>query len=160
MLMEWHITDNISTLSVQEFDAKWNGIYGFMKTSIFDTPLGFIPPVTSGLEGDDNILYWMTKMVECGLCILQKKEYEAQLLSLNLLRIHVQCKETVHIDLIKTETEELCMHQELSYDEIMQEIMNNAKQFKAFIDENNPSLRKAKLIQSFTDKISMLQKQM
>lgn len=160
MLLEWRITDNIATLSVQEFDAEWNGIYGFMQTSIFDVTLGFIPPATSGLEGNDNILYWMTIMVECGLCILQKKEYEAQLLSYNLLRLNIQCKESVHIDLIKAETGELYMHKELSYDEAMYEIISNAKRFESFVDKNNPSLRQAKLIQLFTEKLSVLQNEL
>ena len=70
-MLEWRITDDISNLSVKEFDAEWNGIYGFMQLKIFKY-CGFIPGEDYRLEGDDNIEYYIDELVECGICILKK----------------------------------------------------------------------------------------
>lgn len=158
MLLEWCITDDISTLSVKEFDTECNGIYGFVKTSIFDKPIGFIPPKSSMLEGHDNVLYWMSNLVECGICILLRKEYETQLLSYNKLCLNVQCLETIHIRLLKIKTRETYMCREVSYIEALNEIICNTKRFKSFIDENNSSLNQTKLIRDFNAKFDYFQR--
>ncbi|MDE5564811.1 MAG: hypothetical protein K2I93_06620 [Oscillospiraceae bacterium] len=146
MMLEWKVTDDISCVTLEEFDSEWNGIYGFAKLNIFDKTLGYIPENVSTLEGNHNILYWMTNLAECGICILERKEYDAQLLSFNKLLICVKCDNIVCADLIHEDTLEVISHAELEIKDVLDEICANIMRFKEYVEIQNASFNHATLM--------------
>ncbi len=136
MYLNWRITDDLSGLTVKEFNEEWNGIYGFMELKIDKDVVGYIPPLNCELEGNENISFWVQNVIECGIALLNNECYKCQLLSLNLLTIYITPKRTVEI-LLKHEDGHIEWKQELPYYKIYNEIFEVYKRFENEIIEIN-----------------------
>ena len=72
MFLSWKITDDISNITVEEFNKEYNGLYGFIKLKIGDYSIGYIPENNVSLGGNSDILYYIKKLIECGINICKK----------------------------------------------------------------------------------------
>ena len=87
--IEWIITDSIKDVELKEFDTEWDGIFGYFQICINNHVLGFCPDreLLAGEEGNEDILYWLTKLSDGIIQLNTGQEYEIQLLSMNLAKI-------------------------------------------------------------------------
>ena len=87
--IEWIITDSIKDVELKEFDTEWDGIFGYFQICINNHVLGFCPDreLLFGEEGNEDILYWLTKLSDGIIQLNTGQEYEIQLLSMNLAKI-------------------------------------------------------------------------
>ena len=139
MILTWYITDDISNITPQEFDSEWNGVY----------ELGFLPKSGSSLEGNYDILFWITKLIEIGINAFYKKDFKFQLLSYNQLYIDTQYDDMINFRLIEKQTRKVLSSNKLSYNDMINETIENVKNFKLYIDDKNDKLKYSNTIKNF-----------
>lgn len=85
----WMITDVIEKVDLKEFDTEWDGIYGYFEICINNQLLGFCPDreLLVGEEGNEDILYWLSKLADGIIQVNAGQQYEIHLLSMNLAKI-------------------------------------------------------------------------
>ena len=76
--IEWIITDSIKDVKLKEFDTEWDGIFGYFQICINNHVLGFCPDreLLAGEEGNEDILYWLTKLSDGIIQLNTGQEYE------------------------------------------------------------------------------------
>lgn len=145
MYLKWRITDDISSLTVKEFNEERNGIYGFIKLNIDKDEVGYIPPLNCELEGNDDISFWVQNSIECGIALLKNEKFECELLSLNLLKIYVVPEENVEI-MLKHEDRYIKWEHTIPYDLVYKEIFEIFEKFEKEIIQINKSLLETNII--------------
>lgn len=150
MFLSWRITDDISNITVEEFNKEYNGLYGFIKLKIGDNSIGYIPEKNVLLDGNSDILYYIKKLIECGINICKKDVIEVSLLSHNLLKLCVQYnkEKNISVELKMVEDNSIVWKSELSFNQLIDEIDSNYNDICSFIEEYNSKLFKTDLIKS------------
>lgn len=150
MFLSWKITDDISNITVEEFNKEYNGLYGFIKLKIGDYSIGYIPENNVLLDGNSDILYYIKKLIECGINICKKDVIEVPLLSHNLLKLCVQYNkdENIWVELKMVEDNSIVWRSELSFNQLINEINSNYNNICNFIEKYNSKLFKTDLIKS------------
>lgn len=145
MFLSWKITDDIYNITVEEFNKEYNGLYGFINYSI-----GYIPENNVLLDGNSDILYYIKKLIECGINICKKDVIEVPLLSHNLLKLCVQYNkdEKIWVELKMVEDNSIVWRSELSFNRLIDEINSNYNNICNFIEKYNSKLFKTDLIKS------------
>lgn len=156
--IKWIITDAIEAINLEEFCTEWDGIYGYFKICINNQVLGFCPDreLISGEEGNENILYWLFKLSDGIIQINNKKKYEIQLLSMNLVKIIIEKKDKLIVNFVNSNTEELIWSEEITLQELCDEIKCNIEDFVSEIRKNNSALLEADLIKQLLITMSIL----
>lgn len=157
MLIEWLITDPIANITLNDFIFEEEALYGFIKTTLFSPPLGYIPNKKERVkEGNSDIVYWMSILVETGIAIKYKTNYSFKLLSYNMLEVSVACRELVEISLNSVSEHKLISYAQTTYNNALKEIVETVSVFIAYIDKINPSLLKSKKLNSIIKKLEEL----
>lgn len=147
--IKWIITDSINDVDLNEFDTEWNGIYGYFEICINNHVLGFCPDreLLAGEEGNEDILYWLTKLSDGIIQLNVGKEYEIQLLSMNMAKIILKKNDKLLISFVNTNTDEVIWSEKMTIKEWCNEIILNIERFIKEVQNNNSILLKANLIQ-------------
>ena len=147
--IKWIITDSINDVDLNEFDTEWDGIYGYFEICINNHVLGFCPnrELLAGEEGNENILYWLTKLSDGIIQLNVCQEYEIRLLSMNMAKIILKKNDNLLISFVNTNTDEVIWSEKMTIKEWCNEIILNIERFIKEVQKNNSILLKANLIQ-------------
>ena len=146
--IKWIITDHIKDVELKEFDTKWDGIFGYFQICINKHLLGFCPDreLLPDEEGNENILYWLTKLSEGSIRLNTDQEYEIQLLSMNLAKILLRKNDKVLISFINTNTNEVKWSEKVIIQEWYDEVILNLGRFITEVQKDNAVLLDSNLM--------------
>lgn len=147
--IKWIITDSIKNIELKEFDTEWDGIYGYFEICINDHVLGFCPDreLLDGEEGNENILYWLTKLSDGIIQLNIVPKYEIQLFSMNLAKIILMKNNDILISFANANTDEVIWSEKIMIREWYNEVILNIENFIKEIQKNNVTLLNSNLIQ-------------
>lgn len=148
MFLSWRVTDSLSGVTIEEFNKDYNGLHGFIKFQMDNNSIGFIPEESVPLDGDSDILYYIKKLIECGLAIYKNETIDISLLSYNMLKICVRYDNVVLVDVKKIENNSLVWRGQTTIDKLVDEINSNYCDICKFIEKCNPVLFKTELMQN------------
>lgn len=152
--MNWVITDDLSGISLKEFDNEWNGIIsGYFELIINRSREGFCPQreLNQGEEGVEDILYWLSHLSE-GINMLKKgKEYEMILLTMNLYKIIMRYDDGMNIYFVNKKDNTIKWQEKITLQEFETELDENINRFFQIIEENNPELLESKWIKRMSN---------
>ena len=147
--IEWIITDSIKDVELKEFDTEWDGIFGYFQICINNHVLGFCPDreLLFGEEGNEDILYWLTKLSDGIIQLNTDQEYEIQLLSMNLAKIILKKNDKLLISFVNTNTDEVIWSEKMTIQEWHNEVILNIERFIKEVQKNNSILLDSNLMQ-------------
>ena len=147
--IEWIITDSIKDVELKEFDTEWDGIFGYFQICINNHVLGFCPDreLLAGEEGNEDILYWLTKLSDGIIQLNTDQEYEIQLLSMNLAKIILKKNDKLLISFVNTNTDEVIWSEKMTIQEWHNEVILNIERFIKEVQKNNSILLDSNLMQ-------------
>lgn len=147
--IEWIITDSIKDVELKEFDTEWDGIFGYFQICINNHVLGFCPDreLLFGEEGNEDILYWLTKLSDGIIQLNTDQEYEIQLLSMNLAKIILKKNDKLLISFVNTNTDEVIWFEKMTIQEWHNEVILNIERFIKEVQKNNSILLDSNLMQ-------------
>lgn len=147
--IEWIITDSIKDVELKEFDTEWDGIFGYFQIYINNHVLGFCPDreLLAGEEGNEDILYWLTKLSDGIIQLNTGQEYEIQLLSMNLAKIILKKNDKLLISFVNTNTDEVIWSEKLIIQEWYDEVILNIERFIKEVQKDNSILLDSNLLQ-------------
>ena len=147
--IEWIITDSIKDVELKEFDTEWDGIFGYFQICINNHVLGFCPDreLLAGEEGNEDILYWLTKLSDGIIQLNTGQEYEIQLLSMNLAKIILKKNDKLLISFVNTNTDEVIWSEKMTIQEWHNEVILNIERFINEVQKNNSILLDSNLMQ-------------
>lgn len=151
--IKWIITDDLddlSSVSVEEFDNEWNGIIeGYFELIVNEQRVGFCPnrEIEKGEDGFEDILFWLAEFNR-GLKKVKKGEvFEMRLITMNLYKlILLKKREKVELQYTKKETNQIDWKEEVEMQEFEQEINCKIEKFKNEIQCINANLLTSKWI--------------
>ena len=151
--MKWVITDNLSGVSLDEFENEWNGIIsGYFEININQSQEGFCPPKKTNKveEGMEDVLYWLNHLSE-GLNMIKKgKEYEMILLTMNLYKIVMRLDDEMCISFVNKRDNMIKWEERVDIQEFQNELSENVEKFLQIIRETNPQLLNSKWIKKLS----------
>ena len=147
--IRWTITDAIEDVNLKEFNTEWDGIYGYFEICINSQVLGFCPDreLLVEEEGNEDILYWLSKLADGIIQLNVGQEYEMQLLSMNLAKIILKKNDKLLISCVNSNTDEILWIETIMHQEWCNEVMFNLERFIVEIQRTNAVLLEANLIQ-------------
>lgn len=147
--IKWIITDSIKDVELKEFDTEWDGIFGYFQICINNHVLGFCPDreLLAGEEGNEDILYWLTKLSDGIIQLNTGQEYEIQLLSMNLTKIILKKNDKLLISFVNTNTDEVIWSEKMTIQEWHNEVILNIERFINEVQKNNSILLDSNLMQ-------------
>ena len=147
--IKWIITDSIKDVELKEFDTEWDGIFGYFQICINNHVLGFCPDreLLTGEEGNEDILYWLTKLSDGIIQLNAGQEYEIQLLCMNLAKIILKKNDMLLIRFVNTNTDEVIWSEKMTIQEWHNEVILNIERFIKEVQKNNSILLDSNLMQ-------------
>lgn len=145
--IEWIITDDLSNISLNEFNNEWNGIIsGYFELVINQVKVGFCPnrKICEEEEGMEDILYWLNHLLDGVNMIKKGVEYEIILLTMNLYKMNMKLGENMEIYFINKKTNEIKWNEEVELQEFENELYESTRKFLQVVKETNPELLKSK----------------
>lgn len=146
--IKWKITDSIEEVGLNEFNTEWDGIYGYFEIHINSRVLGFYPDrkLLAGEEGNEDILFWLYKLLDGIFQLSVGQEYEIQLLSMNLAKIILIKNDKLLVNFVNSNTDEVIWSEKIMIQEWCYEVMLNIKKFIAEVGRINSALLDADLM--------------
>lgn len=152
--INWVIADDLSGISLKEFDDEWNGIIsGYFELIINGRREGFCPQrkLHQGEEGVEDILYWLMHLSE-GLNMLKKgKEYEMILLTMNLYKIIMRYDDKINIYFVKEKDNTIKWKEAITMQEFEAELNESISRFLQVVKEKNSELLESKWIKRMSN---------
>lgn len=148
MLINWRITDSITDITLEQFVSEDETIYGFIMTTIFDPPLGYIPDAEIHLEGDSELVDWMQLLLRVGDAIKSKTNYMFRLLSFDMLAVNITCKEIIEISLTSLQDGTCVSYTQMAYDDGLNEVIKTVESFIKYIEKENFNFLESKKIKT------------
>lgn len=147
--IRWIITDVIEGISFEEFNSEWIGINGYFEMCINNQVLGFCPyrKLLFGEEGNEDILYWLSKFSDAIIQLNNGREYEIQLLSMNLTKVILKKEDKLLINLMNANTDEIIWSEQITFQEWFDEVMLNVEKFITEIRSTNEAMLNTNMIQ-------------
>ena len=153
MYIKWKINNQeLSEYSLEEFDKNDESVYGFMLLELGDFQLGYLDEDNDLCEGNEDIAYYIDKLIECGSALLEGRKFKVLLLNSNLLEIHVAMNQNVKIEVVNIMNKDVEYDYTINLDELISEIKNDYAKYIEDIKEINECILKSKLI-SETDRV-------
>lgn len=87
-------------------------------------------------------------MIKCGITLLLGQEFKVQLISSNLLEIHVHSDMGVYIDVIRIDSNEILCSYNITFRELKDEIMKNYQKYIDEIQRTNRDLIEARVVKN------------
>lgn len=146
--IEWIITDSIKDVELKEFDTEWDGIFGYFQICINNHVLGFCPDreLLHGEEGNEDILYWLTKLSDGIIQLNAVQEYEIQLLSMNSAKIILKKNDKLLISFVNANMDEVIWSEKILFAEWYDEVTWNVEKFIKEVQKENAILSDSNLM--------------
>lgn len=146
--IRWIITDSLEDVGLKEFNAEWDGVYGYFEICINNQVLGFCPhrKLLAGEEGNEDILYWLSKLLDGIMQLNSRQEYEIQLLSMNLAKIVLKKNDRLLLNFVNADTDEVIWSEKIMIQEWCNEVILNIERFIIEVQKTNSVLLEADLI--------------
>ncbi len=147
--MKWIITDDLSDITLEEFENEWNGIVsGYFEFTINQNKEGFCPQriISEAEEGMEDILYWLNHLLEGVNMIKKDKEYEMFLLTMNRYKLVMRLESCMYISFVEIKSNEVKWIEKVSMQEFESELYKNIENFLQFIKETNPVLMESRWV--------------
>lgn len=147
--INWVITDDLSNISLEEFDNEWNGIIsGYFELIINQNKEGFCPQrkLDEDEEGIEDVLYWLNHLSEGIHVIKEGKEYEMILLTMNLYKIVMKFDDKLNIYFINKKNNTIKWQEVINLQEFENELEENINRFLQMIKVTNSELLESKWI--------------
>lgn len=156
--IRWLITDDIKDICLKEFDREWNSIYGYFEICINEKILGFCPDreLLVGEEGNEDILYWLSKLSDGIIQLNAGREYVVQLLSMNLAKVILKKNDKLLISFVNSNTDDVIWCDEISFQEWCNEVIFNVERFITEVKIINSDLLEADVIKKLIEIKSMI----
>lgn len=148
MYIEWKFNDEARGLSLEEFERDNEDFFGYMMLKLGDYQLGWAEKSSPIDEGDENISYYIISLIKCGITLLLGQEFKVQLISSNLLEIHVHSDMGVYIDVIRIDSNEILCSYNITFRELKDEIMKNYQKYIDEIQRTNRDLIEARVVKN------------
>lgn len=149
MYINWKITDDISNVTLNEFNREYNGIYGFIKLKINKNELGELE--VENLEGDYDITYYLGKLIETGIAMYKKKKIKIMLLNRNLAQLVITFNAEVEIKFTSLDENEIYWSSKISKSELIKEIEYNYHNIYEYICMLNPEILNSIIMKKITE---------
>lgn len=146
--IRWIITDSIEDVDLKDFNVEWDGIYGYFEICIKNQVLGFCPDreLLAGEEGNEDILYWLSKLSDGIIQLNAGQEYEIQLLCMNLAKVILKKNDKLLVSFVNSDTDEVIWSEKIMIQEWCNEVILNIERFIAEVQRMNSVLLEADLI--------------
>ena len=147
--MKWVITDDLSNVSLTEFDYEWNGmIAGFFQLVVNGRKEGIYSErlITSGTMGLDEIVHWLSELYNGLNKVKMGEKYEVILLTMNVYKFCLELNEKLEISFVNKQTGEAKWKESVELQEFEDELYENIEKFLLYLKEINPQLLKSKWI--------------
>ena len=147
--IKWIITDDLSNVSVEEFENEWNGIIGgYFELIVNQQRVGSCPnrEIEKGEEGLEDVLFWLIEFYRALKKLKNGEVYEMTLITRNLYKLVLKKSEKIELQYTKKETNEVDWEEVVEIQEFEQEINRNIEKFRSEIQYINPKLLTSKWI--------------
>ncbi|MBQ8260740.1 MAG: hypothetical protein IJZ00_00450 [Lachnospiraceae bacterium] len=147
--MEWILTEDLSTISLEEFDNEWRGIIaGHFLLEINQSSVGYCPKekLQEGEMGLEDVLYWLSMFKEGLIEIKKGKVYEILLLTRNRYNLRMRPEKDLYIDMVSRREKNIKWTECVNLQEFEEELQRNIDKFIQIITETNPQLLKSEWI--------------
>lgn len=146
--IRWIVTDSIEDVDLKDFNAEWDGIYGYFEIFINNKILGFCPDreLLAGKKGNEDILYWLSKLSDGIMQLNANQEYEIQLFSMNLAKIILKKNDKLLVSFVNSDTNEVIWSEKIMIGEFCNEVMLNIERFITEVQRINSVLLETDLI--------------
>ncbi|HII09123.1 hypothetical protein [uncultured Eubacterium sp.] len=148
MYIEWRFNDEAKGISLEEFERDYEDFFGYMMIKLGDYQLGWAEKSSPIDEGDENISYYIISLIKCGITLLLGQEFKVQLISSNLLEIHVYSDMGVYIDVIRIDSNEILCSYNITFIDLKDEIMKNYQKYIDEIQRTNRDLIEASVVKN------------
>jgi len=148
MYIEWRFNDEAKGISLEEFERDYEDFFGYMMIKLGDYQLGGAEKSSPIDEGDENISYYIISLIKCGITLLLGQEFKVQLISSNLLEIHVYSDMGVYIDVIRIDSNEILCSYNITFIDLKDEIMKNYQKYIDEIQRTNRDLIEASVVKN------------
>ena len=156
--IRWIITDFIEDVDLKDFNAEWNGIYGYFEICINNKILGFCPDreLLATEEGNEDILYWLSKLSDGIMQLNANKEYEIPLFSMNLAKIILKKDDKLLVSFVNSDTNEVIWSEKIMIGELCNEVILNIERFITEVQKINSVLLEADSIKKLISNKNIL----
>ena len=159
--IDWNINrEELKSYSLNEFDKEDGSVYGFMVLKLGEYHLGYLKSDTGLFEGDEDISFYVDKLIGCGIAILKGEDYSIRLLHRNLLEVHVTTNNGVEIEIWNTRTNNTEWKYIIRKTELLAEIRRVYSKYIADVKDINENvlksesfIRTAELYDKFLEKV-------
>lgn len=142
--IDWEINnDELKSYSLEEFDKENGSVYGFMVLKLGKYHLGYLKKDSVLHEGDEDISFYIDKLIRCGIAILKGEDYCFRLLNSNLLEVHVTMSNGVEIEIWNTGTNNTEWKYIIRKTELLAEIRRVYSKYIADVKDINESVLKS-----------------
>lgn len=98
-------------------------------------------------EGNEDILYWLSKLSDGIIRLNDCQEYEIQLLSVNLSKIILKKDERLVISFVNSNTDEVIWFEKIIIQEFCNEVLLNVERFITEVQKVNSVLLELYLVE-------------
>ena len=154
--IKWKITDSLKEVDLKEFNNEWNGIYGYFEICVNNHTICYFPnrELLIVEEGNEDILYWLYKLLE-GISFLNSYNvYEIQLLSLNSVKIVLKKSKKIKFSLVNSNTDEIIWSEKISMEELYKGVRSSVSKFIEEVQSINALLLNANIVNDLVEKYS------
>ncbi|MBQ7943515.1 MAG: hypothetical protein IJ326_05565 [Lachnospiraceae bacterium] len=158
--IHFKITDDIRQYRTKDFMKEWLSIYGGVELCVNHQAVGYCPQreLFPGEEWTEDIWYALYKMAEGAIRTHDGQEYEIQLLSSNLLRLHLKLEVDLIISCIHEHGNRVLWCERVDHKEYCMEIYRAVGEFMECISRENKELLKSKPMREMREQKKKLEK--
>ena len=150
--IDWVINrEELKSYSLEEFNRDEGSVYGLMVLQLGEFTLGFIKCAAEGIEGDEDISYYVDQLIKCGIALLKGDVHNISLLNSNLLEIRVHMDKSVIVEVWNIQTNLKEFAYELSLDDVISEIESAYLKYINDVKDTNEIILHSKLIKHTSD---------
>lgn len=151
--IKWLITDNLLDVNIKQLNANGESIYGYFEIQINKHIVGFCPnrKLLAGEEGNEDILYWLSKLSDGIIKLHDTPEYEIELFSMNLAKVVLKKNNKFLFCFVNSDTNEVIWFEELIREEMYNEIVANIERLVSEIQQVNSVLMQMKSLKELVE---------
>ena len=135
--IEWVIIkDGLQELSLKEYDEVWDTVYGYIVLKLGDYRLGYLED--EWYRGGIDLPYYISRLVNCGIAMLQGEDYSFFLLDSNLLDLKIYYGKKIKIQVVHNQKNRIEFEYYISFEDLINEVQRVYKRYIEDIKNINP----------------------